>query len=726
MPSKKPKTPKQPIPSTPVSIATSTLTTFETNCPPFAPFADLVAADFQRIVAQQNVFVAAIESDALYAAYLAAFPDGFNPIVKTRTEHDCSTCKQFIRRVGAVVAAVDDKIHTVWDTAAKSAQHPFSQVAATLATIVRAAAVADIFRTSDKESQFGSRQTRYLDAAGIVKSHDHFYTGEIPRRLRVGSPDAARGEYRTTVAVFRRGLEELTADAVETVLSLIDANNLYRGEEHRRAVVEFQQAQQLYVRTTDKNLFAWLNAHRPAARFRNTVIGTLVQDISTGMDVDAAVRAFETKVAPQNYKRTTAVITPMMVKKAMETIAALGLEPALERRFAVISDVSVRDVLWVDGFAKPLMKGGIGDALMQHASTAAPTKPSDGDNAEAVSVDDFITKILPTATNIELLFKSEHIGNLVSLTAPVHPEPKQLFRWPNDFAWSYGGNVADSIRERVKKAGGRVEGATLRVSLSWFNYDDLDIHVHEPAGRGVSSMRDHIYYGNRVGWTGGTLDVDMNAHTGRTREPVENVVWTSKIPDGAYKIVVNNFCQRETSGAGFVVEIEHGGKLSHFSYNKIVRNREDVHVATLHVRNGVVSSVEPGDPGITAQNVSQTKWGLKTEQFVKVRAVTLSPNYWGDAGVGNKHTFFFLEGCKSDEATRGIYNEFLHSRLEPHRKVFEVIGDKTKCQPVDGALCGVGFSSTKRDAVTVRVQQGKKRRLLSVQIGLDKNVAAAV
>ena len=98
-------------------------------------------------------------------------------------------------------------------------------------------------------------------------------------------------------------------------------------------------------------------------------------------------------------------------------------------------------------------------------------------------------------------------------------------------------------------------------------------------------------------------------------------------------------------------------------------------------------------------------------------AVTLSPNYWGQNAVGNKHTFFVLEGAKNDEATRGFYNEFLHPRLEPHRKVFEVIGDKTKCQPTEGQLSGLGFSSTKKETFLVRAYQGKKQRVFQVRVG---------
>lgn len=685
----------------------------------FPTFAKIVAASFHAIAKTPRVFVTAVDGDVLYQRYLSSFPDGTNPVFRKQTEHECSCCRQFIRRAGNVVTAVpvdgQDTVRTIWDEAVEHAPYPYDAVAAGLRSAVLAENISDLYRVGLNENCFGAATTRSMGENGKVLTWNHFHTGAIPKELQTASPDQARGDYRTTVQVFTRGLTELRPDAVDTVIKLIEANNLYRGAEHLNTVMQFNAAQMEYETKTPREqaLFTWTNAIGPAARFRNTVIGTLVEDLSGGMDFERAVASFEAKVAPTNYKRTSAVITPMMVKKAMETIETLGLEPALERRFAVIGDISVNDVLWVDGNVRPVMKAGIADTLMQVAVTANPQST----NAEDIGLEAFVEQVLPTATSMEVLLKGEHLGNLMSLTAPAHPEPNQLFRWNNDFAWSYCGNVADSIAERVKKAGGKVEGAILRVSLSWFNYDDLDLHVYEPPGHGVKGLHDHIYFSNKRGWTGGVLDVDMNAGGGTTREPVENVVWMNKMPNGSYKIVVNNFSQRETSNVGFVVEVECGGKVSHFSYNKAVRQKQDVHVATLHMVEGTNSRIEIGDPTVTASNISQTKWGLSTEKYVKVDVVTLSPNYWGGNSVGNKHTFFVLHGAKNDEPTRGIYNEFLHPRLEPHRKVFEVIGDKTKCQPTDGQLSGLGFSSTKRTDIIVRVQQGNKQRLFNVHVG---------
>jgi hypothetical protein len=99
----------------------------------FPKFAEIVAASFQRLVKADKVFVTAAEPDALYATYLGAFPEGTNPRYKERTEHDCSCCKQFVRRAGNAVAVGEDgRVRTIWDAAAEKAPYPYNQVAAAL------------------------------------------------------------------------------------------------------------------------------------------------------------------------------------------------------------------------------------------------------------------------------------------------------------------------------------------------------------------------------------------------------------------------------------------------------------------------------------------------------------------------------------------------------------------------------------------------------------------
>jgi hypothetical protein len=647
----------------------------------FKTFADAVHQRYQTLTSGE-LFV--VDVSDIFATYLAAFPEGTNPLFRKRTEHDCNCCKQFIRRLGCVVAFDESGNRlTVWDDF-NTLPEPYGTVARTLAGVVRQAPIVSVFRS--KERAYGQAQNFDTETN---KPWHHFH-GRVADKHFSLKPDEARGIKNTIAHVLRRGLTELSSEAFDTVIDLIESNSIYRGAEHLPAIKAFRTLQ----RAHDGEDFIWANLDNPAARFRNTVIGTLIVDLSEGTPLDDAVRMFESKVAPQNYKRTTALITPKMIEQAVAKLGDLGLEGAVERRMAVIEDVNVNDVLFVDNAVRGQMQGGLTGLLMG----AAKPKTVDLKNATSISIDDFFKLDLKT---VDIVVRNSQLGNFVTLTAPVHPDTGKLFKWHNDFAWSYDGEVTDSIKARVKAAGGRID-AKLRVSLAWSNFDDLDLHVrHNETG-------EHIYFSSKLGArTGGQLDVDMNAGHGSTRNAVENVFWNGRLTDGTYIVSVHNFAKRESIDIGFSMETEFAGNIQQFSHAAGVRDRDEVHALTMVVAKGALVSVTPAK-GVVGGTASVEKWGIHTETLVPVDTIMLSPNHWDGAGaVGNKHWFFILKNCKNPDTVRGIYNEFLRSDLDQHRKVFEVLGAKTKCQSSAAQLSGVGFSSTRSDEVTVVVNGGR-------------------
>lgn len=641
----------------------------------FADFASKIQSQFDQIARENKIFVTDTDQDEIWRQYLAAFPPGSDPIFRKRTEHDCSCCRHFIRAVGNVVSIQNGVVSTIWD--ATGLPPAYQAVADAMAEYVRSRPIRDVFLTSVKFEKVGQPHSRVQMEDGTFVKWSHFAV-MIPTRHLCSDPETVKGDARTTREVLRRGLRELTSDSIATVLDLIDSNSLYRGAEHRQAVAAYQKLQRT-VDSDDENR-VWENYDAPAARIRNTAIGTLLQDLSEGVDLERAVKSFETKVAPQNYKRPTALITPRMIEVAMGTIRELDLEPALDRRHARLSDVSVNSVLWVDRGVKGRLKEGIADRLLEEVK---PT-PIDVAKAKPIGVEEFLS--LPHKGGMRLYLTNDLLPHFVSVTAPANADSKSLFKWGNDFAWSYEGNVTDSIKEKVKRAGGQVEGVALRCSLAWDNTDDLDLHCHGPYG--------HVYYGDKRGF----LDVDMNVG-GETREPVENMRWQEPA-NGLYTFSVNNFTRRESVDVGFTVEVETSLGVHTFRYDKSVHHKETIQVCNVTMKNGQAIQVAPAK-GVTCGQRSQEVWGLKTLDQIRVNAVILSPNYWDGEGVGNKHHIFLLEGCKNPNPCRGIYNEYLHPRLDKHRKVFEVLGEKTKCPVVDEQLSGVGFSSTRKDKVVI-------------------------
>lgn len=645
----------------------------------FKPFAVAVAARWDEM-SKGELFV--VNAPDIAERYLSAFPPGADPMFRTKTEHDCRCCLNFIRRLGVCVEIRDGRTETVWSNL--DLAHPYQEVATLLDAYVRSLPIESVFRT--KEREYG-KDHNYDPKTN--EKYDHFH-GKIAARHYSATPEAAIGEQAAIFQVMKRGLNEIVPDHIADVLDLIDSNGLYRGAEHKPAIIGFKNLLADYQKANDLDLFVWANLSDRNARFRNTVIGTLLSDLADGKDLDHAVKSFETKVAPANYKRPTSIITQKMVEESVQKLNDLGLGGAIYRRYARLSDVSVNDVLFVDNNSRGKMKDAVMNLL---SSDIQRHKPQLEKRSTPIAADDFVKDVLPTCKWVEVLVENRHTGNFVSLTGGDGPE--RLFKWNNNFAWSYDGDVTDSVKQRVKAAGGNVQ-ADLRVSLSWFNFDDLDLHCVMPHGQ-------HIFFANKST----ILDVDMNAGGGNTRTPVENLAFLKPV-DGIYKVYVNQYSKRESTDFGFAIEIECNGVLNQYSHANAIQQGKTVECFAIHMKSGKVVKVETT---LVGGKSSQEKWGVKTETLVPVTAIMHSPNHWGDDAVGAKHLLFALQGCKNPDATRGIYNEFLRGDLDKHRKVFEVLGAKTKCKYSDEQISGVGFTAARNDTVTV-VVDGKRSYLL--------------
>jgi hypothetical protein len=426
-------------------------------------------------------------------------------------------------------------------------------------------------------------------------------------------------------------------------------------------------------------------------RTRETFIGALLVDLSAGMELDDAVKSIEAKVAPTNYKRPTALVTKSMIDKAKKTVEELGLTSALERRYATINDITINNILFADRSTPAHLSGDVFDTLATKAD-----KPKSLDKVEEIGIENFLTNILPKATTLEVMLDNAHTGNLVSLIAPSDPTAKPLFKWGNRFSWSYAGEMADSIKERVKQAGGNVAG-DLCCRLAWEYTDDLDFHMYEPDGG-------HIYFSNkgRKSSCGGMLDVDANGMSGMMDHPVENIFYEklSSMKEGEYRLVVHNY-RRRSNGVGFEVEIDIGGQIHRIEYGQTVQAGKHVEVATLgYMKSKGIEIVQ----SLPSTKSVKRVWNIDTNTFQPVDVVMMSPNYWDGEATGNKHYFFMLRGCRNDGQARGFFNEFLNNDLTQHRKVMEMVGSKMKTEESEHQLSGLGFSSTQKNSLLCRVK----------------------
>ena len=687
----------------------------------FKEFRTLLQQHFNEMVKDgASLFITNADEDKLYDLYLDSFPAGTNPIFRKRREYDCSCCRRFVKNIGKLVAF--DKEHnlvTIWDFDTKSAK--YQPVVDALAAYVKSRAIVNPYFVSRNMigagNVFGTEMNYEYDADHkAVHTWDHFAV-KIPQRFIVNGDDVATkmGQWRDSANVYKRSLEELTMDAVDTVLELIAQNSLYRGKEFESLVRGFKLDKQFYDKLpVEKKLsYVWLapcGMTINRLRIRNTAIGTLLINLSEGMDVDSAVTAFEKVVAPANYKRPKAIFTKKMLEDAQKTVTELGYMNSLGRRFATLDDITANNILFCNRDAAPRVAGAVDPFTAMMKSLGSD--PKKFGRAEEIGIDKFIKDVLPTATGLELFMENRFEKNMMSLIAPQDKAAPSMFKWPNGFSWAYTGNVTDSqIRENVKAAGGKVNGV-LRFSIQWndvpgeWDGNDEDAHCIEPD-------KNHIYFGNK--WhprTDGRLDVDITCPD-QGKAAVENITWPDikKMKEGEYSFYVRCFAGRGGK-SGFRAEIEFDGNIYSFNYDKPLHGGQNVAVAKVTLKDGKFSIKEQLPSSTSTREI----WGVNSNQFVPVSVAMYSPNYWDEqAGNGNRHYFFMLKDCVNPEKPNGFYNEFLKAELLQHKRVFEALGSQMAVQSVDDQLSGVGFSETQHNSFIVKIQ-GATERVLKVVI----------
>lgn len=681
----------------------------------FAEFKKHFQENFAAMVKDADtLFSIAMDKDAFWNLYLDSFPEGTNPIFRERREYDCSCCRHFIKAMGNVAVIKNGKVHTMWEFDAHS--DVFQPVVDALDAYLKAHPIEDMFIS--KEKSIGTDRNIEIMANGTPVTWEHFYL-TLPNKFVDTSPRTIPdivGAFRTNRDVFKGSLDAITKDAVLTVLELIYSNSLYRGAEFKATIEQFLRYKEAYDALADdasKDIFAWEHAKSAGmgiCRIKNQAIGTLLVNISNDEDLNDAVKKYDAIMAPANYKRTTGIFSKKQVENAQKTIADLGYMDSLPRRLANLDDVNVTNVLWSNKDAAKRIIGAMDvfGAMMAEASGS----PKKFDKVEEIAIEDFIANILPTAQSIEAYLENRHEPNMCSLIAPVNADAPSMFKWPNPFSWAYAGNVTDSsMRERVKSAGGKVDG-DLRFSIQWNECGtdncDLDAHCEEASGY-------HIYYGSNARKPGfsptkGQLDVDIISPRGDIA--VENITWANRntMRPGTYKFYVHQFSGSAKNG--FRAEIEFDGKIYSFDYHNTMRDGQKVAVAEVTLDkcgNFTIKELIPSSMS------SKDVWNLKTNNFVPVSVVMYSPNYWDEQqGIGNKHYMFMLKDCINPERPNGFYNEFLKNELYQHKRVFEALGSKMAVAPVDDQMSGLGFSSTKRNELVVKVK-GQTERIVKLK-----------
>jgi len=399
----------------------------------FKSFKNAISDKYESIKSSP-LFFTEVSKDKMWETYLKSFPAGTDMLYKERTEHDCQSCRRFIKAVGNMVAIIDNKVVSIWDVVFEDddVKAVYQPVVDALSAIVKEAPIRNVlFHT---EPTAGVDRNHQLLEDSSILTWEHLYL-KLPSSCVLSGDDIGpkHAYMRSTFDVFKRGLKEINSAAIDTVIEITEQGSLYRGDEHLTAV-KFLNKHKDAVEDMDEqalDLYCWQvtagsgNAH---IRIRNTAIGTLLIDLSEGMELNAAVDAYGHKMDPNNYKRTKAIATPAMIRRCEEKVTELGFMESLPRRDAVAEDLTINNVLFANRESKVAMN--VFDEMV--AETPVPVESLE--KVEEVTIDNFLANVLPKATSLEIMVENKHVNNMVSLLAPVNKEAPGMFKWGNNFS----------------------------------------------------------------------------------------------------------------------------------------------------------------------------------------------------------------------------------------------------------------------------------------------------
>ena len=579
----------------------------------FRNFREQVEKNLKQIL--KNPWVAQDENfpQKLWETYLFAFRKEDNPIFITRTEHDCSCCRHFIKTMGTVFSFKNGKVITAfdgiegdYDYVAKACQEAVLEISKT---------ACEPYHT--KERIYGIKENRNSQG----QTFEHFYC-EVP---------VLDSNNKNIFSALKKSLEKISQEDCLTVMELIHDNSLVRGKENEAPLNSFLTC------LAHKEEEEWLREHYLqyafVSSFANSALGTMIQSIAE-IGLEKAVERYETMVMGSNYKRSKPVITEKQKQLFLQAIKKEGYaEESFVRIPVQTTDIPLEHRI----FTRKEKMPSIFDEL--------PTQ-SKRMEGKRISLEEFVSM---EKENIKI-YKPKKSHEVCMFKGLDNIKP--ITKWKNNFTWSYA-QGAMTVEEAVKSVGAKID-APFRTSLLWNregqNLSDLDLHL--------TDGREHIHFANMFGRN---FELDHD-----TRHPkgiaIENIFSTSDKGKTEVSIYVHNFFGNGTG------EMEVEIKL--FNQKFLYKLPSPNHRAIINIANVEIDfetqtgKIEHLVPVYSEENAGQ---------YVDVELVCFSPNYWEES-KGSQHLLFLTD--KKTDIAYTFVREQLSDFFAQHKNMTEVLSKK--------------------------------------------------
>ncbi len=382
-------------------------------------FLRAIRENFGKKIINNSLF----ETDAngLFNTFVNSLPK------EMKQEHMCRNCKAFFDAYGGLVA-IDDNGQAISALWSDSADVPANYKIAVqrLNSIVRHAAVTGVFLPTS--TVLGKTRTGDWKHLSVAVPHRKFFNYSPKIKNKVMS------YVRIGYLTLKSSLGMFSTEDAKTLMSLINNHAIFRSDRIRKQAKWFLDLKINLSFITDKNRLnnlLWKYAYESPPGFchiKNSVIGTILEDIHNGIPLAKIINRFDKKMDPTKYMRAVAPPKAGNAIQADNLFVQLKAAESLGRRFAKLSDLQL---LWkYDGGRNPILhrhKGLISKTLFPN--------PKNVGNRQTVNITwkRFEKEVLPNVVSLRMLMNREM--NFSAFTTARNKNAPILFQWDNPVCW---------------------------------------------------------------------------------------------------------------------------------------------------------------------------------------------------------------------------------------------------------------------------------------------------
>lgn len=373
--------------------------------------------------ANMSLFIT--DAEGLFEVYLNNLPES------ERQHYNCNTCKNFFRKYGALaVISENGKITSaLWNC---EVPEFFKNSVIAMNNIVSKSKIIGVF-ISDTHF-LGTTTTREWNHISVQLPKEKVNKSKLKTAYQEMAEKLE--DYR----ILNSGLLEYSFEAVNQAVTLLKTEALYRSEKCLGIAEWLKELHNKRLSTNNICIldnYIWLAVATAPVGYchvKRSMIGTLLDDIVSGMDFESVSRRFADKMHPLRYQRPQVAPTVGNIQQAEKIVEKLGIQKSLVRRFARLEELNT---IW-----KPKEKQEQVQSVGVFSHLIAKSKDSlQNMNIPLITMTwrKFSETVLPIAESIEFYVKDGK-DNYSALLTAEHADAPPILQWDseenrNPFSW---------------------------------------------------------------------------------------------------------------------------------------------------------------------------------------------------------------------------------------------------------------------------------------------------